>query len=90
MYGKLTKKPWRYKKENQHIQNDTTVVGTCFLVDQMELHVPGLIAQVKGIPTRERCKVATVFVNHAGDYTYVYLQTNTSSAQTLAAKMDYE
>jgi hypothetical protein len=34
--------------------------------------------------------LATIFVDHASDYTYVYLQINTSSVQTLAAKMEFE
>jgi hypothetical protein len=59
-------------------------------VDQMASHVPGLIAQIKGIPTRELYKVATVFVDHASDYNYVYLQNSTSSVHTLAPKKDFE
>jgi hypothetical protein len=38
MYGKMTKKPWRYKKENCHIQNEVQDVGGCVLVDQLESH----------------------------------------------------
>jgi hypothetical protein len=56
----------------------------------MESHVPGLITQIKIISTRERYKVATIFVDHASDYTYVYLQTSTLSAQTLTAKKDFK
>jgi hypothetical protein len=53
-------------------------------------HVHALNGQFKGTPTRERYKVATIFMDHASDYTYVYLQTNTSSVQTLAAKIEFE
>jgi hypothetical protein len=90
MYGKITKKPWRYKKEERHIQNDVQDGGAYVSVDQLESQVPCLIAQIKGIPTRERYKVATIFVYHASDYTYVYFQSSSSSAQTLAAKKDFE
>jgi GAG-pre-integrase domain len=90
MYGKLSRKPWRYRRDTVVAIEDTKVVGECISVDQMETHVLGLIGQVKGTPTREQYKVATVFVDHASDYTYVYLQTNTSSVQTLAAKMEFE
>jgi hypothetical protein len=70
--------------------DDTAVVGECVSVDQLESHIHGLIGQVKGIPTRERYKVATVYVDHASDYTYIYLQTNTSSVQTLASQMEFD
>jgi GAG-pre-integrase domain len=90
MYGKLTKRPWRHKKDNNHIESDTTVVGGCVSVDQMESHVPSFIAQIKGIPTRERYNVATIFVDHASDYTFLYLQNSTSSVHTLVAKKDFE
>jgi GAG-pre-integrase domain len=90
MYGKLSRKPWRYRQDTVEPIEDTTVVGECVSADQMEKHVHGLIGQVNGIPTRERYRVATIFVDHVSDYTYVYLQTNTSSVQTLAANMEFE
>jgi GAG-pre-integrase domain len=90
MYGKLSRKPWRYRHDTVESIKETTVVGECVSVGQMETHVHGLIGLVKGIPTRARYQVATVFIDHASDYTYVYLQTNTSSVQTLAAKMEFE
>jgi GAG-pre-integrase domain len=106
MFGKLTKKPWRYKKDVNHIHEDISEVGGCVSVDQLESHVPELVAQIKGIPTRERYKVAvkchlvhevsnevdttTMFVDHASDYTFIYLQNSTSSINTVAAKKEFE
>jgi hypothetical protein len=90
MFGKMTQKPWCYKTDNQNVYNEVQGISECVSVDQMESHVPGLIAQLKGISTQEWYKVATIFVDHASDYTYVYLQSSSSSAQTLAAKKDFE
>jgi hypothetical protein len=59
-------------------------------VDQLISTVPGLIAQIKGIPTRQRYHIATVFVDHASDYTFVHFQTDTGSDETLTAKQEFE
>jgi hypothetical protein len=90
MYGKLTKRPWRYKNDSSHIQEDVTSPGGLVSVDQMESSTLGLVAQLKGIPTRERYKIGTVFVDHASDYTFVHLQSDSSSKQTLIAKREFE
>jgi hypothetical protein len=90
MYGKLTKRPWRYRSESSHIEESVTVAGELVSVDQMESRTLGLVTQLKGIPTRERYKIATVFVNHASDYTFVHLQSNLTYKQTLIAKQEFE
>jgi hypothetical protein len=89
MYGKGSRKPWRNKHDYRPISNSEKP-GQFVSVDQMETTTPGLIAQIKGIPTRERYHYATIFVDHATDYTFVHLQRDTSSEETLRAKKEFE
>jgi hypothetical protein len=56
----------------------------------MESSTPGLIAQLKEVPTRERYKIATILFDHATDFTFILFQTDTSSKQTLQAKVELE
>jgi hypothetical protein len=90
MYGKLTKKPWRTKGDITQIRDEATIPGEIVSVDQMISSTPGLVAQLKGIPTRQQFKVATVFVDHVSDYTYVHLQCDSTSKETLIAKKEFE
>jgi hypothetical protein len=85
MYGKATRIPWRVKRSQRGIKS-TTQPGECISVDQMEPSCPVLNAQLKGIPTLQRYKHVTVFVDHYTRYTYVYMQQSTSSKETLMAK----
>jgi GAG-pre-integrase domain len=84
IYGKLSRKPWRNKQDYRPI-SDTKIPGHFVSVDQLESTTPGL----KGIPTRERYYYATIFLDHATDYTYVHLQRDTSSEETLRAKKEF-
>jgi hypothetical protein len=90
MYGKLTKQPWRVKNSSSQIAEKVTMPGECVSVDQLYSTVPGLIAQLKGIPTRQRYQLATVFVDHSSDYTFIHYQCSTSSAETLQAKHEFD
>jgi hypothetical protein len=89
LHGKLTRKAWRHIGETKHIET-VSCPGECVSVDQMNSNIPGLVGQIKGIPTRLRCQVATIFVDHMSDHTYVFLQTYASSQQTLLAKKEFE
>jgi hypothetical protein len=80
MYVKLSRKPWRNKKDYRPI-SDTKIPGHFVSVDQLESTTPGLITQIKGIPTSKRYHYATIFVDHATDYAYVHLQRDTSSEE---------
>lgn len=52
-YGKATKKPWRNKTPNHKIGSQQTMMpGICVSVDQMESPIPGLVAHMKGTPTK--------------------------------------
>jgi hypothetical protein len=90
MYGKLIKRPWRYRNDSSHIEENVLTPGEIVSLKQMESSTLGLVAQLKGIPTRERYKIATVFVDHARDYTYVHLQSDSSSKQTVIATREFE
>jgi transposase InsO family protein len=50
----------------------------------------GLVAQNTGSLTKERYKVATVFIDHATDYSYVAIQKSTAAEETIKAKMLFE
>jgi hypothetical protein len=91
VYGKMTRKPWRKKNSVPvKIGGDITSPGSCTSVDQLETSAQGLIAQMKGIPTRQRHRAATVFVDHHSNLSFVYPQISTTSEETLQAKRAYE
>lgn len=92
MFGKMTRRPWRTKG---HKNNDVKPFhqlqpGECVSIDQLESTTPGLVAQIKGIPTIQRYKAATIFVDHATRYTYVHPQTSTNAEETVQAKLAFE
>ena len=92
MFGKMTRRPWRTKGyQNKDETNQRPLrPGECVSIDQLESTTPGLVAQLKGIPTIKRYKAATVFVDHATRYTYVHLQTSTNADETVQAKLTFE
>jgi hypothetical protein len=91
MYGKATKRPWRTKTPPNEMRIPTiTGPGCCVSVDQLVSTTPGIIAQLKGIPTTKRYTVATIFVDHYSRLSYVYLQKTSSSAETVQAKKAFE
>jgi hypothetical protein len=52
LYGKAMRHPWRGKTDTKQAPAKViTTPGQCILVDQLESTTPGLIAQLKGIPT---------------------------------------
>lgn len=91
VYGKLTRRPWRIKP-NAHRDSslDSTFSGQCTSVDQLESPLPGFIGQMKGKLTKQRYKVATIFIDHFSSYSFVYLQSTTNAEETLKAKKAFE
>ncbi len=55
-------------------------------IDQCESPVPGLVAQLKGIPTKKRYTCATVFVDLFYNFTFIHFQYMTNALETLKAK----
>ena len=51
---------------------------------------PGLIAQMQGILTTERCTCTTVFIDQCSRLSYVHVQKGTSAEETLETKADFE
>jgi hypothetical protein len=90
IYGKMARNKWRTKGETSTIASTVKHAGDCISVDQLISNMPGLIAQLKESPTRERYRVATIFVDHHTDNTYVHLQPDSSAFHTLLAKHEFE
>lgn len=91
-YAKATKVPWRSKGQPKLSQQNSTISkpGACVSIDQLESRTPGLIAQMKGQPTKSRYHFATIFVDHYSDLSFVFLQKEQSSEETLKAKRTFE
>ena len=59
------------KSSTSHIGAEMmTAPGLCVSVDQMESPIPGLVAHMKGLPTKCRYSAATVFVDHYSQMRY--------------------
>ena len=92
LFGKATRRPWRAKTPaNQDQASHTlTAPGDCVSIDQLVSTTPGLIAQLRGQPTKARYKVATIFVDQYSGLSYVHLQRSTSAEETVEAKLRFE
>ena len=72
-YGKMTKRPWRVKRDNKGTSKTATQPGQIVSVDQLESTSPEFIAQLKGTLTQQRYKYVTVFVDQfSGIPSYTY------------------
>ena len=89
-YGKMTKRPWRVKGDNKAMAKKATYPRQVVSVDQLEYMPPGFIAQLKGTLTQQRYKYATVFVDQFSRYTFVYLQKQVTSQETVMTKHAFE
>jgi hypothetical protein len=56
----------------------------------MQSTVPGVVGQIKGIPTRQRYHFVTVFVDQFSGLSFVHLQKTSSGEETLDTKMAFE
>jgi transposase InsO family protein len=91
LYGKATKRKWRSKHaDNMKESYVPTKPGEVISIDQMISPTAGLVAQNTGMLTKARYKVATVFIDHATDYSYVAIQKSTAADETIKAKMLFE
>jgi hypothetical protein len=90
VFGKMTRRKWRTSPIEASITPDKCEVEDFVSVDQIQSNTPGINAQMKGIPTRRRYHIATIYVDHKSDYTYVHLQKSTSSEETLQSKHSFE
>jgi hypothetical protein len=91
LYGKATKRKWRHKhSDNEKEAYVPTRPGEIVSIDQMISPTAGLVAQNTGMLTKDRYKVATVFIDQATDFSYVAIQKTTSAIETIKAKMMFE
>jgi hypothetical protein len=59
-------------------------------VDQLVSLTAGLIAQMTGKLTNSRYRYATVYVDHASQMGYVYLQRSADADETVKGKAAFE
>ena len=59
-------------------------------MDTFESSTAGFVAQVKGTLTNKRYRVATVFIDHYSDLSFVYPQEDNASAELIKAKVAFE
>ena len=87
----MTNRPWLTKSANkQGSTREASAPGKCILVDHMESSIPVFIAQLKGKPTKQSYRAATIFLDHYSELTYVHLQIVLSSEETVEAKRTFE
>ena len=89
LYRKAHRKPWQTHKIDQKIK-PTTVPGAVVSIDQLESPVPGFIPIAKGQPTIRKYRGASVFVDHASDFTYVHMHHHLTTDETINAKHAFE
>ena len=90
LYGKASRKPWRDKPSAQSVPRKVTRPGQCVSVDQLVSTTPGQVAQLRGRPTTKRYNVATIFVDHYSDMSFVNIQKTTSDEETIKGKEKFE
>ncbi|KAG7363236.1 reverse transcriptase RNA-dependent DNA polymerase [Nitzschia inconspicua] len=83
------RKPWRNRRAPSGLRK-AKQPGQCISVDQLKSPIPGLMGQMKGIPTTKRFNYATVSVDHYSDLSYLVLQETDTADETLAAKHSFE
>ena len=91
MYGAMTKWPWCTKSQhdNQKLKQ-VNEPGACVSVDQLESSTPGFIPQLKGKLTKQCYHAMTVFVDHYSGLSYIHMQRQLTSEETLEAKNAFE
>ena len=92
IFGKQHKRPWRSRGKQKNIRKDGQIhPGDGTSVDQLESRHPGLVPQTKGFHrTTERYVGATIFVDHATNYTYVHMIKDFTGEENMEAKQAYE
>ena len=91
VYGKMTKRPWRTRHGHTGIEPvPITKPGDCVSVDQMHSPTPGFYGLMKGHPTRKRYNYATVFVDQYSKLSYVHMQVEQNSIETVEGKKAFE
>ena len=83
----MTKQPWHTKSQHDNRKlKQVKEPGECVSVDQLESSIPGFIPQLKGKLTKQRYHAAMVFVDHYSGLSYIHMQRQLTSVETLEAK----
>ena len=92
MFGKATKRPWQTKNpaNKNALSKNVKQPGDCVSVDTLESTTPGLIAQLRGNPTKARYHYATIFIDHYSNYSYVHLHQENNGDEVVLAKRAFE
>jgi len=90
IFGAMTKRPWRTKGKNKGKVRVAKAAGDVVSVDQLQSTTPGFLAQMKGSLTKRRYTAATIFVDHFSGLSYVHLQKQLTSAETVEGKQAFE
>ena len=87
----MTRRAKRTKNEKSRIKARViTGPGSCVSVDQLESRTLGFIGHMKGTPTLQRYRCATIYVDHYSRLSYVHLQTQLTSEETVQGKIAFE
>jgi hypothetical protein len=91
IYGKMTRRAKRTKNEASKVEARTvTGPGACVLMDELELSTLGLIGHMKGMPTVQCYRCATAYVDHYSRLSYIHLQKQLTSEETLQGKVTFK
>lgn len=90
MLGKAKKRQWRHKTSTHGQEPPQLQQGSVVLVDQMVSPTPDLIAQIAGFLTKKPYQYATVFVDQATRFSFVYLQKTATADKTLDVKKAFK
>ena len=91
IYGKMTRRAKRTKNEKSKIEaRAINGPGSCVSVDQLESRMLGLIGHMKGTPTVQRYRCAIIYVDHYSRLSYVHLQKQLTSEETVQGKVAIE
>ena len=88
-YSKATRKTWKGKVLSKPLK-ETEYPGQCVSVDSFELATARFTAQIKGVLTKKRYRLGTIYVAHFSDLSYAFLQENETSKETLKGKLAFE
>ena len=87
LYVAIIRRPWQTKCPNNLVSlNQVTDLGNCVSLDQLESSDPGFIEQIKVRPTKKSYCLATIFIYHYIDHSYLFLQNIPTSVETVQAK----
>ena len=91
IYEKMTRRAKRTKNEQSRINACAiTGPGACVSVDQLESRTMGLIGHMKGRPTVQRYRCDTVYIDHYSRMSFIHLQKQLTSEETVEGKVAFE